>query len=371
MRTALGGNGRSGSRFVAGLSALGLIAGVTLAAPAQAAAATWAIRDLSATVDGTSVTVSYKVNAKTTRPKTRVCTLNGDPTRCGKLTRSTRRANRYTLKRTGLDEGYYRFRVAIRRTAAAGGGTVSRTARFAINILTCEVTNTTTGGTYVGDGANLQSAINLAAAGDTLNVTGTCVGNYSIDKSLTVAGPPTGTATLDGNQAGRVIRVDAGPVTLDNLTITGGDAPGVGGGIYSSNSGSTTTVTDSTITGNTADGGGGIFKYYGSLIVTDSTISDNTATAGDGGGLWNVLGGPLTVTNSTISDNTASDYGGGIYTGWTTTVTDSTITGNAANIGGGIRVSSESVTVNCSTVSGNLPDDLSISIHGSVTVNPC
>ena len=41
---------------------------------------------------------------------------------------------------------------------------------------------------------NLQTAINAAAPGSTLLVDGTCTGNFSIQKDLTLSGP----ATLDG-----------------------------------------------------------------------------------------------------------------------------------------------------------------------------
>jgi hypothetical protein len=41
---------------------------------------------------------------------------------------------------------------------------------------------------------NLQTAINAAATGSTLRVDGTCTGNFSIDKDLTLSGP----AILDG-----------------------------------------------------------------------------------------------------------------------------------------------------------------------------
>ena len=94
------------------------------------------------------------------------------------------------------------------------------------------------------DSGALQPAIDAAAPGDTLNVTGTCVGNFVIDHDLTLQG----TGTLNGNGSGSGVRVipanaNSGEliVTIVDLTITNGggsEATGVpcsglltGGGI--------------------------------------------------------------------------------------------------------------------------------------------
>ncbi|MFE1558033.1 hypothetical protein ACFW6V_24030 [Streptomyces sp. NPDC058734] len=111
---------------------------------------------------------------------------------------------------------------------------------------------------------NLQSAINNAAAGDTLLVRGTCTGNFTIGKSLTLAG--SSGATLNGNNAGRTLLVN-GPttvrVTLTGLTLTGGAGVDIGGGLF--NNGATVTLRSSTVRNNTStEEGGGI----GSLGTT-------------------------------------------------------------------------------------------------------
>ena len=73
--------------------------------------------------------------------------------------------------------------------------------------------------------------------------------------------------------------------TLENLTITGGNAAseGTGGAIFNSG---TLTLTNSTLSGNSANDGGGILNYStATLTLTNSTLSGNSAF--DGGGIAN------------------------------------------------------------------------------------
>ena len=123
---------------------------------------------------------------------------------------------------------------------------------------------------------DLQAAIDDANAGDRLRVKGTCVGNFVIDKDLTLRGAAGGNAgILDGNDAGRTVYVASGvTATLRRLTITGGlaRAPTRGAGIRNNG---TLTIRNSTITGNTA-GFGGRRRHRersGTLTVNSSTIT--------------------------------------------------------------------------------------------------
>jgi uncharacterized repeat protein (TIGR01451 family)/CSLREA domain-containing protein len=183
----------------------------------------------------------------------------------------------------------------------------------------------------------LQAAITGANAGDVLNVSGTCTGNFVIDKTLDLSG--TTGATLDAGGSGTTLTINSpAMVTVTGLTISGGSA-GNGGGIFN---GGILTLTNSTVSGNSAPfsggatgAGGGIFSDNGTtLTLTKSTVSGNTADTG--GGIFS--GGTLTLTNSTVSGNTAFD-GGGIFNegsgGGTAGITNSTVSGNTANGGGG------------------------------------
>jgi hypothetical protein len=255
---------------------------------------------------------------------------------------------------------------------------------------------------------NLQTAIDSAAPGATLAVTGTCFGRYTISQNLTLLGH--GNAVLDGQHSGTTVTVSsAATVLLDHLTITNGSAGaagngggidnsgtltlnqsavsnsaagGFGAGIYnggavtldqttvSGNTGSVfgggiyndgaMTLTDTIVSKNSAQSGGGIFTGFGFSPVTliDSNINDNVATLGSGGGIFNILDSD-TLQNTTVSGNAAALEGGGINdNAGTTTIDNSIVTHNTAGSGGGgVFAFSGTVPLTNSTVSGNSPDN--------------
>jgi hypothetical protein len=200
--------------------------------------------------------------------------------------------------------------------------------------------------------------------------------------AVTVEGGDSG-VTVDGNNASRVLQVDAGvAATLDHLTITHGSVriPESGAGIATSG---TLTVMHSTISSNSAfSQGGGISNAGGMLTVTDSTVSSNS-----GGGIYSDQG-TLTLSNSTINSNggltgifnsegtgtvtncTISHNGDGIFNAGTLTVTSSTISANSTpTYGGGILNQFGTLTVSNSTISNNSADfGAGIENFGTLTV---
>ncbi len=237
---------------------------------------------------------------------------------------------------------------------------------------------------------NLQTAINAAATGSTLRVDGTCTGNFSINKDLTLSGP----AILDGGGVpttyGATLNVISGTVVLNNLVIQHGvGIDGLGGGLWN---GGQLTLNHSTVTHNTASGvGGGVFNF-GQLTLNSSTVTNNTSTNGDGGGIFNCgaslrdyglcIGAPgsLTLNSSVVSNNvggsgngggiandgqavmmlnasivsgnTTGGNGGGIENHGTATLNLSTVSGNTGSSGGGI-MNNGTATLNVSAVSNN------------------
>lgn len=241
----------------------------------------------------------------------------------------------------------------------------------------CQTKNVRTGIEYKGASA-LTNAITAAASGDTINIWGTCYGNFRVNQDLTLRGQGKN-ATLDGNRQGRVLRIGGGTVTVRDLTITNGQTTSLGGGIYvgtaavltnvrvAGNSAGTNnfgggieadfhsslTLVDSTVSGNTAGGSGGIDMFMAKASLTNSTVSGNHATGAttDGcafggtfyscaGGIWNYHG-TLALTNSIVSANTAAYRGGGMRN-------DATLDG-AGNPTDGITILSGSTKISSNT----------------------
>jgi len=140
-------------------------------------------------------------------------------------------------------------------------------------------------------------------------------------------------------------------VCLENLTITGGDSPDVGGGILDQVD--PLTLNQCTVTGNNAGlDGGGIFSIGpAQLTINASTISNNTSgNAGAG-----ITANFLTMTSSTVSGNTTIGVGAGLSISGQSSITNCTFSGNTS-MANGTAINAQGnglVTVTNCTVSGN------------------
>jgi hypothetical protein len=230
-----------------------------------------------------------------------------------------------------------------------------------VTISTCLVTDTTSGQTYT----DLPDAVNAAAAGDTLDVAGTCTGPTTIGKDLTITGS-TG-ATLDGQQQGSTLTINSGvTVTLNTLTITdglgSGGPNGDGGGIY--NDGGTVALNNTTVSGNFAGfhlgAGGGIESTGGTVTLNGtSSVTGNFAVAGGG---IRLVGATLVLdgSNNSISNNTVDDFGGGILSDTASTVTlgpGTSISNNAGGQAGGGIENDGTLTLDGASITGNTASD--------------
>lgn len=186
--------------------------------------------------------------------------------------------------------------------------------------------------------SSLQPAIDAAASGDSLSITGACVGNFSVDKDLTLTGADTSAALRGGFAPATrpVLEIVAGAtVAVVDLSISLGTnspppappAESLGGGIRNSG---TLTLTNSEVSHNWAVTGGGI-RNEGALTLNGSRVSDNGAF--QGAGIWN--GGSVTIIGSEVSDNDGTE-GGGIINFGIVTVTSSVLEFNTAANGGGV-----------------------------------
>lgn len=150
--------------------------------------------------------------------------------------------------------------------------------------------------------------------------------------------------TLDGNNATRVLKINAGVIaSINGLTIARASVASSGAAI--SNSG-------------------------GILSVTDSTFVDNHAVA-FGGAILN-QDGTVTINSSSFVNNSAASGGGAIYNGnlatTTTTVINSMFTGNSSAYGGAFDNRSELTLVH-STVVGNNATAYAGGIYNNGSVN--
>lgn len=241
-------------------------------------------------------------------------------------------------------------------TYIASDGVLTDTATVSITVVGgCFVETTGDNITdYSGlDSTALQQAIDNANPGDLLKVAGNCIGVQGLagglntayfSKDLTVEGgylpnnwlvepDPAIPTVLDADGGGGTVYVaNSSQVTLNYLTITGGNFT-EGGGVYVT-TGSTLTLTNSLITGNSATHGSGLYNNGGVVTITHSTLSENITSVD--GTIWN--NGQLYLEGNTFTDNSAV-RGGAIYaeSDGTLTALNNTLAYNTANEGGAIH----------------------------------
>jgi hypothetical protein len=205
--------------------------------------------------------------------------------------------------------------------------------------------------TVPGDRPTIQSAIDVAAAGDTVLVApGTYFENINFQgKAVTVESEQGPEVTIiDGNLAGPVVTFTSGEgrdSVLRGFTLQRGDATqqgsytGAGVKIVSSSP----TVQGNIITNNRAsDGGAGIEARLSSALIEDNLITNNRQFAGSGGvgggGIVVIYEGQTEVIDNVIMGNSwGSNFGGGItlFAAGTPTIKGNVIRANSAYEGGG------------------------------------
>ena len=210
----------------------------------------------------------------------------------------------------------------------------------------------------------LGTAIAEAAAGDTLQVIGTCRGNFVVDKNLTLQGRAADSQVdrLEGNGSGTVLTVGGGAtlvaVEIRHLAIGNGET-----GIvrrYPTD----LTLNDSTVSGNAGVGIARSCDACGSnpLTLNNSSVSYN------GHGIATALAEGVTLNSSTVSHN----VGAGIYTTGFGQLQIGVVVLNRsavhANGGVGINIARGSATLVDSTVSENGGVGL-VTAGGTITGN--
>lgn len=222
-----------------------------------------------------------------------------------------------------------------------------------------------------GAGADLQAAINAAPKGAILDISGPCVGTFTVGKNLVLRG--VSGAVLDGHGGSPVLTVTAGTVRATRLTVTGGFAVDGTAGIKNSG---TLTLVRATVRDNVGEDDVAGIENLGTLIVRRSALirdrSDNIGGIDNVGsatidqtmidhtgdiGIRNT--GTLVLTDSTVS-HAHSTQDAGIHNDGTATIIRSTIAQNDAFNGSGggiINAAGSTLTLLESTISGNVADE--------------
>ena len=128
--------------------------------------------------------------------------------------------------------------------------------------------------------------------------------------------------TISGEGTSRALNVGAGSVvSLDSLSITGGDSD-QGGGIYNAG---ILDLSRLTLFGNNAsDEGGAIYNAGGAtLTATNCTLVNNSAM--DGGAIYADISSTAILQHCTITDNSANDSGGGLFSNDSSMTLENTI----------------------------------------------
>jgi len=204
-----------------------------------------------------------------------------------------------------------------------------------------------------GDGNN--DTIDLTGLSGVITLTSVCP---DIRKNVTITGPGASVLSINANSVWSGLGIfnegTAPTVNVSGLTITGGNHPVMGGGIYISGP-ATVNISSCVISENQANIGGGVFNSLGFVTINDSEIISNTASH-SGGGIHHDSG-VLVINRSTITHNRATTQGGGgIFgnaTGNPLTINETTIAYNEAWSCGAIDHGSSPITVTASSVHHN------------------
>jgi LPXTG-site transpeptidase (sortase) family protein len=207
-----------------------------------------------------------------------------------------------------------------------------------------------------GTGADI---IQFSAAVSTITVTAFALPAITDPDGLSIDGG--GVVTVDGGGAFRIFNVNGGAFTVQNITLSNGQAAAGNGGAILYAGGVGLTVSSSTFNTNrttAATGlGGAIYHTTGTLSITNSTF-DGNYTGSNGGAVYIANGtGTMTITNSafTNQNNATLNDGAALYLALgTLEINGGNFTGNstAGGNGGAIFKNGGSLTVgNTSSVS--------------------
>ena len=195
------------------------------------------------------------------------------------------------------------------------------------------------------DAQTLAAGTYTINSGVTVTVSGrlTVTGNVTIKGGGRLVRASSYTGSSDTGYDGSIFCVNSGTLTLENITVDGGNVNAYGSAIYIYSGGTVNMKTDAVIQNN----------------INMSTGSTGTHAAGGiyCEGILNINGGTIKNcrTSKEVGTNAYSHAGGGVYLKGTCKMTAGSITGNAASNGGGIYLASTGAELRLSggVMSGN------------------
>lgn len=296
-----------------------------------------------------------------------------------------------TADRESRERSRSRRLVSILATVGLVGGALATLAPSAGGVEnTCRAKNETRSSPSRSD---LQDVVDAAEPGDRIAVRFVCVGNFRIDKDLTLVGRPTpdlSRPVLTAKGKGRTLLV-AARVTLTNLKVVRGSRYNVVNrgtltlrrslvrdGCQSSivNRGALSMRRSAVSNGYDAscDGIGGGISNYGTVTLHDTSSVRGNANAYTGGGIYNAAGGTVTLNDSSSVRGNRATTAGGIDNRGTLILNDSSsVSDNRAFESGGIyNGTGATVTLrDSSSVSGNTADSHGGIFNDGGIVNAC
>lgn len=186
--------------------------------------------------------------------------------------------------------------------------------------------------------ADIQTAIDSAASGDTIELDGLYKGSgtsITIDKNnLTIIGNG---AILDGQEQSRILNITGTGIILKNMNFINGNVADDGGAVYWY--GDNGIINNCNFANNTAKQRGGAIYWYGvNGTINNSCFTNNTVSKYSGSAIqWDAHSVNGTINNCNFTNNSGAQKGGAIYWyGVNGTISNSNFINSTAIYGGAI-----------------------------------
>ena len=158
-------------------------------------------------------------------------------------------------------------------------------------------------------------------------------GDLDLQGNVSIQGAGSGTTIIEQTTSDRVFQLASGTLSIDNVTITGGDASAQGGAFHVE-AGSMLSVSHAVVTANQSAGDGGAIWSAGDVTLGNIQVDSNVA-GNSGGAVYLETTGALTVTDALLDGNSATGAGGAVWSDGGVALARLTISNNVSGSTGG------------------------------------